>query len=105
MSEHVQSPGIRCPVRDGSFWCSRDEGHPDAHTSRSDDGPGSVSWRNLEPGGRPPYDPDPLTPDPWFGIDLPPEDRPSTPLTFAWIVAAGLLCICVGLGLVVWFTR
>jgi hypothetical protein len=49
-------------------------------------------------------EPDPFS-DSWLGLPVSPDERPSTPMTFAWIVLAGLLCIAVGLALVWAFTR
>lgn len=40
--------GIRCPAKNGKWWCSRDAGHYGAHESRSDDGPGLIGWWNAE---------------------------------------------------------
>jgi hypothetical protein len=48
-------------------------------------------------------EPDPYT-DSWLDIPLLPDERPSTPMTFAWIVLAALLCIALGLALIWWFT-
>ena len=43
--------------------------------------------------------------DTWMGLSVSPDERPSTPLTFAWIVLAGLVCIAGGLALMWAFTR
>jgi uncharacterized protein involved in exopolysaccharide biosynthesis len=49
-------------------------------------------------------EPDPFS-DSWLDIPLLPDERPSRPLLFAWIVGAALLSIALGLALIWIWTR
>jgi hypothetical protein len=48
LAKRVQSPGVRCPNINETLrmQCSRDLGHPDAHVSRAEMGPGLIAWHN-----------------------------------------------------------